>query len=83
MNTKEAIEIVCVGREKLLTVDECHKVVDCLRQGGAYKQIVYEINNERLSDEYSGTYGIPSRSEKGIHQRIKTIIDKNFLTTHI
>jgi len=35
---KEAIEIVCVGREKLLTVGECHKVVNCLRQGDKYRQ---------------------------------------------
>jgi len=32
MNMKKAIEIVCVGREKLLTVNECHKVVALIKE---------------------------------------------------
>ena len=38
MNTQEAIEIVCVGREKLLTFEETHKIVECLREGEKYKK---------------------------------------------
>ena len=37
MEVKEAIEFACIGREKLLTVSECHKIVDCLEQGEKYK----------------------------------------------
>ena len=99
MNTKEAIETLSHKEMAKFTDHEglsykeyveykkyrekIDKIIELLQQGEKYKQIVYEINNERLSDEYSGTYGMPSRSEKGIHQRIKTIIEKYFLTTHM
>jgi len=43
MNTQEAIEIVCVGREKLLTFEETHKVVECLREGEKYRQMWEEF----------------------------------------
>ena len=43
MNTQEAIEIVCVGREKLLTFEETHKVVECLREGEKYRLMWKEI----------------------------------------
>ena len=50
MEVKEAIEFACIGREKLLTVSECHKIVDCLRQGEKYKQIVDYL------EKYCGYY---------------------------
>ena len=57
---------------------ETENVIALLQQGEKYRLIVWEINNERLSDEYDPIYGIPNRLEKSIHQRIKTIIEKYF-----
>jgi hypothetical protein len=56
VNTKEAIEIICVGREKLLTVNETHKVVECLREGEKYRQMWEELYLSKIGwNDYSIT----------------------------
>ncbi len=45
MKVKEAIEIICVGREKLLTVEDAHKVVNCLKQDEKYRQMWEEFKD--------------------------------------
>ena len=50
---KKVIEIVCVGREKLLTVDECHQVLTVIEELNKYKKMWKEMYNlmkdERLT----------------------------------
>ena len=48
MNTKEAIELVCVGREKLLSVSEAHKIVNVLKRGEKF---------ENMWEEYKRVWG--------------------------
>ena len=43
MKVEEVIGIVCVGREKLLTVNECHKVVESLWQGEKNRKILNKL----------------------------------------
>ena len=42
MDTEEAIGMVCIGREQPLEFDEAHEIVELLRRGEKYKQIVNE-----------------------------------------
>lgn len=49
-----------------------------VKQGEKYRQIVYEINNERLFDEYDSVYTIPSNIYNDIHKKIKEITLKYF-----
>jgi len=77
MKTEEAIEIVCIGREKLLTVEECHKVVDCLKRGEKYKKIV-EILELDMEGQYCITPMDIYFKKDTIGQQIKNIKRKYF-----
>ena len=90
MNTKEAIEKVqnlytywinyldLNDSEIIKTEKEEKEIINLLQQGEAYKKIVWEINNERLFQEYDSVYTIPSNIYKDIHKTIKKIIEKYF-----
>jgi len=73
MNTKEAIEIVCVGREQPLTFNEAHKVINLLKRSEKYEAIVNELEKDYgfLGHRYAGSdstdylkYVIPRLKQK-------------------
>ena len=87
MEVKEAIEFLdhmansfkCISSLNCKSIDnKKNEIVDLLQQGEKYKKIVYEINNERLFNEYDSVYTIPSNIHKDIHKTIKEIIEKYF-----
>ena len=57
MEIEEVIGTVCVGREKLLTVNECHEIVNCLKQLKKYKQMCEELENNNY-DVWIATPGV-------------------------
>ena len=89
MDTIKAIDFLenlHFNRENLSAVEfleEIKKIVILLKEDGKYRQIVREINNERLFNEYDSVYTIPSNIYKDIHKTIKEIIQKHFPSTTI
>lgn len=77
MNTKEAIEMICVGREELLSIKGANKIVNLLRELKAYKKIVNELEKDygHLGHRYAGSdstdylrYVIPRLKQKYLEE---------------
>ena len=77
MNTKEAIEIVSVGREELFSIKGANGIVNLLREGEKYKQM-WELLEASMEGQFCITPIEIYFKKDSINKQMENIKQKHF-----